>query len=113
MYFYKNMKPYYKYTLPSLPIDSLEKDIWNRVRIELYLPMHGFDESPAEMIKISTCVSVCDSQLPIDKADNYDASIKKLKSMSIKDLSIVSQNLLTLSTDERQVIRFNEAITTN
>lgn len=31
--FYRNMKPYFKYTLPSLPIDPLEDDIWRKVSI--------------------------------------------------------------------------------
>lgn len=46
---------------------------------------------------------MCHKQLPIDKADNYEASIMKLKAMSIKNLSIVSQKLFTLPADERQV----------
>lgn len=29
--FYRNMKPYYKYTLPSLPIDAKEEEIWRKV----------------------------------------------------------------------------------
>lgn len=29
--FYRNMKPYFKYTLPSLPIDPLEDEIWRKV----------------------------------------------------------------------------------
>lgn len=31
VYFYKNMKPYFKYTFPSLVVDPLEKEIWKRV----------------------------------------------------------------------------------
>lgn len=31
IYFYKNMKPYFKYTFPSLSIDPLEKEIWRKV----------------------------------------------------------------------------------
>lgn len=29
--FYRNMKPYYKYTLASLPIDPIEKEVWRKV----------------------------------------------------------------------------------
>lgn len=32
VYFYKNVKPYFKYTFPSLPVDPLEKEIWKKVR---------------------------------------------------------------------------------
>lgn len=31
VYFYKNVKPYFKYTFPSLPVDPLEKEIWKKV----------------------------------------------------------------------------------
>lgn len=31
VYFYKNMKPFFKYTFPSLKIDPLEKEIWRKV----------------------------------------------------------------------------------
>lgn len=31
--FYRNMKPYFKYTLPSLPIDPVEDEIWRKVSV--------------------------------------------------------------------------------
>lgn len=34
VYFYKNLKPFFKYTFPSLTIDPLEKEIWKKVRTE-------------------------------------------------------------------------------
>ncbi|CAD7083571.1 unnamed protein product [Hermetia illucens] len=33
--FYRNMKPYFKYTLPSLPINPLEIDIWRKLPIQV------------------------------------------------------------------------------
>lgn len=30
--FYRNMKPYYKYTLSSMPIEPLEIEIWKKVK---------------------------------------------------------------------------------
>lgn len=32
VFFYKNLKPFFKYTFPSLSIDALEKEIWRKVR---------------------------------------------------------------------------------
>jgi len=32
IYVYKNLRPYYKFTLPSLPVNPLEEDLWNQVR---------------------------------------------------------------------------------
>lgn len=34
LYVYKNMKPYYKFTLPLLTVNPLEGDIWNKARDE-------------------------------------------------------------------------------
>ncbi|XP_013391721.1 Bardet-Biedl syndrome 1 protein homolog [Lingula anatina] len=34
MYVYKNLRPYFKFTLPSLEINPLEQDVWNQVRDE-------------------------------------------------------------------------------
>lgn len=31
VFFYKNMKPYYKYMFPSMAIDPLEREIWRKV----------------------------------------------------------------------------------
>uniref|UniRef100_A0A915LDC0 Bardet-Biedl syndrome 1 N-terminal domain-containing protein n=1 Tax=Romanomermis culicivorax TaxID=13658 RepID=A0A915LDC0_ROMCU len=33
LYVYKNLKPYYKFTLPGLSMDEREKEIWERARI--------------------------------------------------------------------------------
>lgn len=35
--FYRNMKPYYKYTLPSLNIEPLERDIWRKASINQFV----------------------------------------------------------------------------
>ncbi|XP_055601592.1 Bardet-Biedl syndrome 1 protein homolog [Uranotaenia lowii] len=32
--FYRNMKPYYKYSIPSLPIDVVEVDAWKKLSVE-------------------------------------------------------------------------------
>lgn len=30
--FYRNLKPYFKYTLPSLDVHPAEKEVWTKVR---------------------------------------------------------------------------------
>uniref|UniRef100_A0A8C0NPK1 Bardet-Biedl syndrome 1 n=3 Tax=Canis lupus TaxID=9612 RepID=A0A8C0NPK1_CANLF len=37
VYVYKNLKPYFKFTLPQLPPNPLEQDLWNQVK-EMSLP---------------------------------------------------------------------------
>ncbi|XP_014667462.1 PREDICTED: Bardet-Biedl syndrome 1 protein-like [Priapulus caudatus] len=32
IYIYKNIRPYFKFTLPPLPVNATEKDIWDQVR---------------------------------------------------------------------------------
>lgn len=33
IYFYKNLKPFFKYSFPSMQIDPLEKEMWRKVGI--------------------------------------------------------------------------------
>jgi len=32
IYVYKNLRPYFKFTLPSLDIDPVEQDTWNQLK---------------------------------------------------------------------------------
>ncbi|KAM4623579.1 BBSome complex member BBS1 isoform 2-T2 [Polymixia lowei] len=32
IYVYKNLRPYFKFTLPSLPVNSLEQDLWHQAK---------------------------------------------------------------------------------
>ncbi|XP_072345665.1 BBSome complex member BBS1-like [Scyliorhinus torazame] len=32
IYIYKNLRPYFKFTLPPLEVNSLEQDVWNQVK---------------------------------------------------------------------------------
>lgn len=32
IYMYKNLRPYFKFTLPSLEINQVEQDLWNQVK---------------------------------------------------------------------------------
>ncbi|XP_063058675.1 Bardet-Biedl syndrome 1 protein [Engraulis encrasicolus] len=35
IYVYKNLRPYFKFTLPSLEINALEQDVWNQAREDM------------------------------------------------------------------------------
>lgn len=69
--FYRNMKPYFKYTVPSLMIEPLEIELWKK--------------------------------LPSDLPMNYEKHINDLKSMNISQMSSLSQRLISISKDEREV----------
>lgn len=32
VYMYKNLKPYFKFSLPPLPVNPLEQDLWNQAK---------------------------------------------------------------------------------
>lgn len=32
VYVYKNLRPYFKFSLPLLPVNALEQDLWNQVK---------------------------------------------------------------------------------
>ena len=33
IYVYKNIRPYFKFTVPSLDINQLEQDLWNQAKV--------------------------------------------------------------------------------
>ena len=33
IYVYKNIRPYFKFTVPSLEINQLEQDLWNQAKV--------------------------------------------------------------------------------
>lgn len=68
--FYRNMKPYYKWVLPSLPIDETEQDIWRT------LPTDKVENIPALVDrlrvldkKVLTQVSLELMQRPVHEMD--------------------------------------------
>ncbi|EAA04615.4 AGAP007459-PA [Anopheles gambiae str. PEST] len=67
--FYRNMKPYYKYTVPSMTIEPLEIDVWKK--------------------------------LPIERGDALDALIDSLRSIEPSQMTLQTQELLSLSESER------------
>ncbi|XP_062892243.1 Bardet-Biedl syndrome 1 protein [Mobula hypostoma] len=39
IYIYKNLRPYFKFTLPSLEVNSVEQDVWNQVKEDKIDPL--------------------------------------------------------------------------
>ena len=40
IYVYKNLRPYFKFTLPTLEVNSQEQDLWNQCRDVSYVICH-------------------------------------------------------------------------
>lgn len=91
VYFYKNMKPYFKYTFPGLTVDPLEKEIWKRVRDRIF---SSFSKTHLTFELFF--------QLPLEKPSEIEESLDNLKSIKISELSPESQTLLFLPPEERQ-----------
>lgn len=89
--FYRNMKPYFKYTLPSLPINPLEIDIWRKVTY------FAFTQNG-----VSFCIQII-FQLPIQVPENQGALIAELGTIPFEELTPQSQKLLGISESERDV----------
>jgi Bardet-Biedl syndrome 1 protein len=49
IYIYKNMRPYFKFTLPTLEIHSGEKDLWGSAGLELAALVDGLQNLRAEI----------------------------------------------------------------
>ncbi|XP_035784786.1 Bardet-Biedl syndrome 1 protein homolog isoform X2 [Anopheles albimanus] len=67
--FYRNLKPYYKYTLPSLTVEPLELDVWGRMANE--------------------------------RGDALDALIESLRTIEPSQMTLQTQELLSLPDAER------------
>ncbi|XP_058838064.1 Bardet-Biedl syndrome 1 protein homolog [Topomyia yanbarensis] len=68
--FYRNMKPYYKYSIPGLSIDPMEVDVWKK--------------------------------LPVERPENVDKLIESLRTLSLSQLTELSQQLLVMTEDKRE-----------
>ncbi|ETN65941.1 BBS1 [Anopheles darlingi] len=67
--FYRNLKPYYKYTLPSLTVEPLEIDVWER--------------------------------MPNERGDALDVLIESLRTIEPSQMTLQTQELLSLPDAER------------
>uniref|UniRef100_A0A182QKI4 Uncharacterized protein n=1 Tax=Anopheles farauti TaxID=69004 RepID=A0A182QKI4_9DIPT len=67
--FYRNMKPYYKYTIPSMTVEPLEVDVWKK--------------------------------LPVERGDTLDALVDSLRTIEPSQMTLQTQELLSLPESER------------
>lgn len=89
--FYRNMKPYYKYTVPSLPINPIEKEVWQKV--STVLCRREVDLKFPFRLKLLT-----------EKPENIESQVNQLRRLHIGELSRVSQKLVTDPPADLQVL---------
>ena len=44
IFIYRNLRPYYKFTLPPLPVDTQENEIWNDLKVNKSIALSGTNE---------------------------------------------------------------------
>ncbi|CAO1340392.1 unnamed protein product [Diamesa serratosioi] len=82
--FYRNMKPYYKFTVPSLPVEALEQDIWKKLPHELPANITNLinDLKSIEISKLSPqsqkLITLLDSEVDNFIKENADSKPERL-----------------------------------
>ncbi|CAO1334828.1 unnamed protein product [Diamesa hyperborea] len=71
--FYRNMKPYYKFTVPSLAVEALEQDIWKKLPHELPANIANLinDLKSIELLKLSPQSQKLIALTNTEKRDNF------------------------------------------
>ncbi|XP_055384123.1 Bardet-Biedl syndrome 1 protein homolog [Condylostylus longicornis] len=86
--FYRNLKPYYKFTLPEMTIEPLEIDVWRRLPIEKPSNQQSLIENLASIdASILTVQSQKLLNLPVEERDEY---IKKYADTPLQRLSVIT-----------------------
>ncbi|EDS36472.1 BBS1 [Culex quinquefasciatus] len=114
--FYRNMKPYYKFTIPGLDIEPLERDVWKKLPIEkpenvdaLIDTLRTLDLSRMTELSQELCALPEDSRAAFIKT-NADATLERLSVItamaSIKKTSneTKSASCLILATESGELL---------
>ncbi|KAL7021319.1 hypothetical protein ACKWTF_011841 [Chironomus riparius] len=83
--FYRNMKPYFKYTMPSLMIEPLEEEIWKKLSVERqanYEKLINDLKSTMNISQMSTLsqklISLCESEREDFIRENSEPKLERL-----------------------------------
>uniref|UniRef100_A0A8C0R1I8 BBSome complex member BBS1 n=1 Tax=Canis lupus dingo TaxID=286419 RepID=A0A8C0R1I8_CANLU len=80
VYVYKNLKPYFKFTLPQLPPNPLEQDLWNQVKEDRIDPL-----TLKEMLEV-----LCVCRFLQLELSEMEAFVSQHKSKSIKRQTVIT-----------------------
>lgn len=99
--FYRNMKPYFKYTVPSLLISPIEHDVWNKLSSDRPI---NFDKHINELknVNFSEITALSQKLLRIP-SDDRESFIKENSDPKLQRLSnIVSLNSIYKNLEEEK-----------
>ncbi|XP_072614556.1 BBSome complex member BBS1 isoform X4 [Vulpes vulpes] len=84
VYVYKNLKPYFKFTLPQLPPNPLEQDLWNQVKEDRIDPLTLKEMLEGIREKAEVPLSVQSLRFLQLELSEMEAFVSQHKSKSIK-----------------------------
>uniref|UniRef100_A0A2K6E849 BBSome complex member BBS1 n=1 Tax=Macaca nemestrina TaxID=9545 RepID=A0A2K6E849_MACNE len=90
VYVYKNLRPYFKFSLPQLPPNPLEQDLWNQAKEQPPDCARMIEEgSEAGACCVSLCV-LCVSRFLQLELSEMEAFVNQHKSNSIKRQTVIT-----------------------
>ncbi|XP_025860135.1 BBSome complex member BBS1 isoform X2 [Vulpes vulpes] len=90
VYVYKNLKPYFKFTLPQLPPNPLEQDLWNQVKEDRIDPLTLKEMLEGIREKAEVPLSVQSLRFLQLELSEMEAFVSQHKSKSIKRQTVIT-----------------------
>ncbi|XP_035989122.1 Bardet-Biedl syndrome 1 protein [Fundulus heteroclitus] len=90
IYVYKNLRPYFKFTLPSLDINPLEQDVWQQVREGQIDPVMLKEMLESIRKKADIPLSVRSLKFLCLEADDVDEFVQLHKQQPIRRQTVIS-----------------------
>ncbi|CAD7670021.1 unnamed protein product [Nyctereutes procyonoides] len=90
VYVYKNLKPYFKFTLPQLPPNPLEQDLWNQVKEDRIDPLTLKEMLEGIREKAEVPLSVQSLRFLQLELSEMESFVSQHKSKSIKRQTVIT-----------------------
>ncbi|XP_040826912.1 Bardet-Biedl syndrome 1 protein [Ochotona curzoniae] len=90
VYVYKNLRPYFKFSLPLLPVNALEQDLWNQVKEDQIDPLTLKEMLEGIREKAEVPLSVQSLRFLQLELSEMDAFVSRHKSNSIKRQTVIT-----------------------
>ncbi|CAJ1081330.1 Bardet-Biedl syndrome 1 protein [Xyrichtys novacula] len=90
IYVYKNMRPYYKFTLPGLEVNTLEQDVWQQVREGQIDPLTLKEMLESIRKKADTPLSVRSLRFLSLEPDEMEEFVQLQKQQPIKRQTVIT-----------------------
>ncbi|KAM9763930.1 BBSome complex member BBS1 isoform 1-T1 [Dama dama] len=90
VYMYKNLKPYFKFSLPPLPVNPLEQDLWNQAKEDRIDPLTLKEMLEGIREKAEVPLSVQSLRFLQLELSEMEAFVNQHKSKSIKRQTVIT-----------------------